>query len=379
MDGQLQWHSADWRRRFRSAVRRWYRRHARDLPWRDSPSLYTVWVSEIMLQQTQVETVKPYFSRFVKKFPDVKSLANADEQDVLKLWEGLGYYRRARQMCAASRVIVDQHDGVFPEDAAAVLALPGIGRYTMGAILSIALNQRQPILEANTIRLFSRLNGYCGDPASRDGQRRLWEFAEQILPQKHVAQFNQALMDLGSLVCQVRDPHCMSCPLTTCCVAFARGLQGKIPLTKKQRYEKVAEAALVVAKKGRVLLRQHTNEERWTGLWDFPRLTLPGAVVNERHRRQAARLLLEKIQSEIGIDVSAPRWLKQIKYGVTRYRITLECFAAEAVAGRKRHSEAKFSWVRFKDLDDLPTNASGRKIARLCQLVLQPKRNGRTR
>lgn len=367
MEGPLDWRQADWRRRFRSAILRWYRRHARDLPWRRQATPYAVWISEIMLQQTQVETVKPYFARFMAEFPNVASLAKADEQDVLRLWEGLGYYRRARQLHAAARVVVDQHGGVFPEDSQSVSGLPGIGRYTMGAILSIALDHRQPILEANTIRLFSRLIGFRGDPTSQEGQQRLWEFAEQILPRKHVGQFNQALMEVGSLVCQVRDPQCASCPVRTRCAAFAGGLQATIPLAKKKRYEEVAEAALVVAKKGSVLLRQHTGEERWTGLWDFPRLTLPGPNGEKSQRQQAARLLLSAIPMETGIGVSTPRWMKQIKYGVTRFRITLECFAADAVDGRLKRSGAKLRWVKLKELDDIPTNTTGRKIARLCQ------------
>ena len=189
---------APWRRGFRRRLKTWYADHARDLPWRRSRDPYAVWVSEIMLQQTQVATVRGYFDRFIRAFPTIDALARADEQDVLRLWEGLGYYRRARQLHAAAKIVADEHGGRFPRNRDAVDRLPGIGRYTAGAILSIAFDQRQPILEANTVRLFCRLLGYEGDPASTAGQRLLWAMAEAVLPRREVGLFNQALMELGS-------------------------------------------------------------------------------------------------------------------------------------------------------------------------------------
>jgi A/G-specific adenine glycosylase len=177
--------TADWLRRFRRGLKTWYRRHARDLPWRHhGGDAYPVWVSEIMLQQTQVATVRPYFARFLAAFPTIKDLARAEEQQVLRLWEGLGYYRRARQLHQAAQVIMAEHGGKFPHDRQAVRRLPGIGRYTAGAILSIAFDAREPILEANTTRLLARLLGYRGDPASSAGQGLLWALAEQVLPSR---------------------------------------------------------------------------------------------------------------------------------------------------------------------------------------------------
>ena len=171
-----------WLRTFRRKLRAWYARHARDLPWRGTRDPYTVWLSEIMLQQTQVETVKPYFRRFLAALPTIEALAQAEEQQVLRLWEGLGYYRRARQLHQAARQIVAEHGGRFPTDPQAVERLPGIGRYTAGAILSIAFDQRRPILEANTLRVFSRLLAYDGQTASSAGQKLLWAAAEAVLP-----------------------------------------------------------------------------------------------------------------------------------------------------------------------------------------------------
>ncbi|HMO86197.1 MAG TPA: A/G-specific adenine glycosylase, partial [Lacipirellulaceae bacterium] len=217
------------RRRFRSRLLAWYGQHARNLPWRRSRDPYRVWVSEIMLQQTTVAAVKPYFERFVAALPNVAALAAADEQQVLRLWEGLGYYRRARGLHAAARHIVQQWGGQFPRDVAALMTLPGVGRYTAGAVASIAFDVRAPILEANTIRLLARILGYDGDPAKAAGQRLLWHAAEQLLPQRDVAQFNQALMELGSLICTPTQPRCDECPAASWCAARAAGRQDQIP------------------------------------------------------------------------------------------------------------------------------------------------------
>src|SRR5437867_3366223 len=190
--------NAAWRQSLSKKLLVWFKRNARDLPWRRTRDLYAIWISEIMLQQTQVATVVPYFERFLRRFPDVEALAAADEHEVLRLWEGLGYYRRARQLHAAARKIVAEHQAQFPMAIDAVRSLPGIGRYTAGAILSIGLDQRLPILEANTIRVLSRLTAYRGDVSSSAGQRHLWSVAVSILPTSNCGATNQALIDPGS-------------------------------------------------------------------------------------------------------------------------------------------------------------------------------------
>ena len=202
----------------------------------------------------------------------MRSLANADEDEVLRLWEGLGYYRRARQMHAAARIIANELNGVMPTDSAALQALPGIGRYTAGAILSIAQDAPEPILEANTIRLFARLLCLQEPTTTTASQQALWSAAESLLPRKDVGEFNQALMELGSLVCTPRDPACGECPVAKFCPTFASGLQDDVPVKKEKTvYEDVNEAAVVVRKGTRVLLRRCGAGERWAGLWDFPR------------------------------------------------------------------------------------------------------------
>jgi A/G-specific adenine glycosylase len=341
---------------------KWYSTHARDLPWRHSRDPYRVWISEIMLQQTQVATVGGYFDRFVRAFPDVQSLAAAEEADVLRLWEGLGYYRRARQLHAAAKMVVAESDGKFPNEPDELQQLPGIGRYTAGAIASIAFDRRAPILEANTIRLLSRLVAFRGNPHSQTGQRPLWRVAEEILPQKRVAEFNQALMELGSLICTPNDPKCPTCPLSTVCAAFAAGLQNEIPPAKpRPTYTDVREAAVIVRKNGNVLVRQCAADERWAGLWDFPRF-----AVEADGPLFARKEIAAKVASQTGIECAPGGLLKTMKHGVTRYRITLDCYQATFVSGRVRRAKrAAVRWLPVGELSLLPLSTTGRKIANL--------------
>ncbi|MBI2480510.1 MAG: A/G-specific adenine glycosylase [Planctomycetia bacterium] len=352
---------SSWKQNLRRRILVWFQRNSRDLPWRRTRDPYHVWVSEIMLQQTQVVTVIPYFERFIARFPTVAALAAAHEDQVLRLWEGLGYYRRARQLHRAARVIVDEHGGVFPRDAVSVMGLPGIGRYTAGAILSIAFDARAPILEANTIRVFSRLIAYRDDTASTDGQRVLWGAAQDFLPRKNVGDFNQAMMELGSEVCTPREPRCEACPVAILCPTRAQGLQDVIPAAKKKvNYEDVVEACIVVRKNGKVLLRRCEEGERWAGLWDFPRLASSSQTGAALHRE-----LGDGVRELTGYDVAIGEQLKTIKHGVTRFRITLKCFEATHLSGRKKRGE--FVWVRPNQLGAFALSVTGRQVAAAIQ------------
>jgi A/G-specific adenine glycosylase len=352
-----------WRKQsLRRKLLAWYEKHARDLPWRRSRDPYRVWISEMMLQQTQVATVRDYFARFVRAFPTVRRLAAADEQQVLRHWEGLGYYRRARQLHAAAKRIVAEHRGRFPQSVDELRKLPGIGRYTAGAIASIAFDQRAPILEANTIRLLSRLTAFRDDPLTSAGQRILWQVAEDILPRKNVAQFNQALMELGSLVCTPSEPKCPQCPLSNLCGARAAGLQREIPRARpRQQYTELREAAVIVRKNGRVLMRQCGDGERWAGLWDFPRFEIhSGGPLFAGHE------IVTKLHAQTGVTCTVPTLLATMRHGVTRYRITLDCYQTRHVAGRARSPNGSaLRWAAFADLPTLPLSTTGRKIAAL--------------
>lgn len=360
------------RRSLRRQLLKWYDVHARDLPWRRRVGdPYAVWLSEIMLQQTQVMTVCAYFERFIKRLPTIEALARADEHVVLRLWEGLGYYRRARQLHAAAKIIMEEHGGRFPSDPGVVRLLPGVGRYTAGAILSIAFDARQPILEANTLRLHSRLLGYAGDPRSTEGQRLLWAMAEVLLPRRGVGRFNQALMELGGEVCAARAPQCEVCPVAVLCRANQQGRQQEIPPPKiKRAIEPVREAAVLVRRRGRVLLLRWPQGRRWAGLWDFPRFAI--------HTEQPAsigRELIENVHALTGVTIMPGRHVTTLTHGVTRFRITLECYQAEYRSYDKKKKTLETCWVRPAELEDYPLSSTGRKLANLiCSQAVRPRR-----
>jgi A/G-specific adenine glycosylase len=353
-----------WRRAFRRRLLAWFERHARPLPWQRNRDPYAVWLSEIMLQQTQVGTVEGYFERFIEALPTIEALAAADEHDVLRLWEGLGYYRRARQLHQAAKIIMAEHGGRFPRDRQIVRSLPGIGRYTAGAILSIAFDAREPILEANTLRLLCRLLGYDGDPRSADGQRLLWAMAEALLPRRDAGRLNQALMELGSEVCTARAPPCETCPAALLCQANRQGRQGEIPRPKpKRQIEPVREAAVLVRRGGRVLLLRWPEGRRWAGLWDFPRFP-----VHAQQPSALGRELVENVRDLTGFVVAPGRHVKTLTHGVTRFRITLACYEATLVSRDKtapRRLETR--WLRPAELDEYPLSSTGRKLAVLIQ------------
>ncbi|QDV69678.1 A/G-specific adenine glycosylase [Rosistilla carotiformis] len=309
-----------------------------------------------MLQQTQVATVIPYFERFTARFPSVATLAAAPEQEVLRHWEGLGYYRRARQMHAAAQKVVEIHDSEFPETFADVLALPGIGRYTAGAILSISRDQRLPVVEANTLRLYSRLIGLRTPPTHAASQRVLWEFAESILPRRGSGQLNQAAMELGSLVCTPREPTCKTCPLAAGCTARELGLQETIPgKVKKIQYEARREVAVVVRSGSRFLVRQCQPGERWSGLWDFPRCEVPGDA-------DPTLVAIDHLRDAFGLSIEPPERLATIKHGVTKYRITLDVLNAEAVGTPSPAKDTAIQWQTRAHIGKLPLSTTGRKI-----------------
>jgi A/G-specific adenine glycosylase len=328
-----------------------------------------------MLQQTTVVAVVPYFERFLARFPSVHDLAAAEESDVLKLWEGLGYYSRARNIHKAARAVVERHDGVFPADATALQGLPGIGRYTAGAIASFAFDQRAPIVEANTLRLYARLLGYDGDPRSSAGQRVLWAFAGAVLPKSQPGRFNQALMELGATVCSPKEPGCQWCPVSGFCAAFRDQTQAVIPrLARRAEITDVTEASVAVRRNGSYLLRRRTPGERWAGLWDFVRFELatpiptpiPTPAPNSTPQSPAGDLshIADAVNRLTGLRVDPGPQLAELKHSVTRYRITLKCFTAEAVSGTLRTGE-EWEWVKPAKFDGYPLSVTGRKFAKL--------------
>jgi A/G-specific adenine glycosylase len=358
---KVAWKQAGWLRAFRQRLLRWYRQHRRDLPWRATDDPYAIWVSEIMLQQTQVATVLDYYARFLQRFPDIRALAMADEQAVLRAWEGLGYYRRARQLHAAAQRLLAEHAGEFPSDFASILGLPGIGRYTAGAIASFAFQQPTPIVEANTQRLYARLMQLSVPLDKAEGQAALWSFAERIVQTTDPRSLNQAVMELGALVC-LPQPRCDVCPLQPLCPTFAAGMQSSIPLAKKKMdYEPRCEIAFLVKdRRQRLLVRRCLPGEWWAGLWDFPRLTLPPRLAFD----QPFDTWSGTLQPFEGTEFRLERHLFTIKHAVTKYRIQLACFTAAIAKPRSGTRLADhLRWIDPSELAELPLSSSGRKMA----------------
>jgi A/G-specific adenine glycosylase len=349
---------------------RWFEHNARPLPWREDPKPYHVWVSEIMLQQTQVATVLPYYERWMRTFPTIADLAAADETQLMRLWEGLGYYRRVRSMHAAAKKVVAEFGGRFPSDFDAVISLPGVGRYTAGAVLSISGDARHPVLEGNTQRVYSRWIALRQSPTQKDANRLLWRFADEMLPRKGSGQFNQAAMELGALICVPKAPKCDACPVRSFCAAHRLGLQHDIPgRIKRIDYQSRTEFALVVRRpadsaagtgepsgandEAEYLLRPLPEGSRWAGLWDFPR---PTEIDTESVSGAA-----DWLAGQLGVPVaSGPRW-KTIRHAVTKYRISLHVHLATVT--RESEPPEPWKWVPQKEFDELPMSVTGRKIA----------------
>jgi A/G-specific adenine glycosylase len=348
------------RRGLAKSLLNWFAHNRRDLPWRRDRDPYRIWVSEVMLQQTQAATVVPYFERFLQAFPTLADLAAADEQDVLRLWEGLGYYRRARDLLRTARLLAATSGGRFPDDPEALHGLPGLGRYTRNAVLSQAFDRRLPILEANSVRVLTRLFGRTEDPRRGPEQRWLWAAAEAVLPSRRAGDFNQALMELGALVCTPNSPRCGECPLAKDCVARRFGLQAVIPARAPAAEPTlVREAAVVVRRGEQVLLLQRPPDGRWASLWEFPHGPLgEGEAPDEA----AARLPRELtgLQARLGSE------LITLRHGVTRFRITMVCFEVEYLSGEFRSAFYRQAvWLTPGELGGYPVSSPQRRLAKV--------------
>ncbi|MGC4004127.1 MAG: NUDIX domain-containing protein [Pirellulales bacterium] len=323
-----------------------------------------------MLQQTTVAAVRPAFERFLTRFPNVAALAAAEEAVVLRHWEGLGYYRRARQLHAAAQAIVAEHGGRFPTQVAAIHALPGIGRYTSGAIASIAFDLPAPILEANTIRLWARLLGETRDVAQRDVVERLWRTATDVLPADGGSGLlNQALMDLGSQVCLPREPLCLLCPVSSLCSARKVGKVAEIPLAaKKTAWTIQHDVALIIRRAEKVLLVRYAPGARWAGMWDTPRATASLGQPIPQAAKYPIDFIAEFFNESLGITATVGEHLGRLNHVVTRYKITLDVYEA-SIPSRAKPKLAgpkylEFAWVKRDDLADLPMSTTVRRSFR---------------
>ncbi len=335
-----------------SLLLKWYARHRRVMPWRDHPDPYAVWVSEVMLQQTRVETVIPYFEKWMKLFPDVISLAKAKEQDVLNAWEGLGYYTRARNLHKAAKIIASDFNGELPRDLQALRQLPGIGRYTVGMIASIAFKMDEPTLDGNLRRVFARLYDVKEYADSPTGETILWGYAARNLPKGKAGDYNQALMDLGATVCLPKNPRCLLCPLMTLCKARENGTQELRPVMKpKKQVPQYIHAAAVIAQRGRVLLSQRPVDGLLGGMWEFP---------NARVGENPAGELEKTLWSATKIRVKIEAELIIVNHAYSHFKVRVHAFRCRAVDIPKKKN---LKWVKLGELENFPMGKVDRQIA----------------
>jgi A/G-specific adenine glycosylase len=342
-------------RRLRAPILRWYRRVKRDLPWRRTTDPYAIWVSEVMLQQTTVAAVIPYWERFLARFPDTATLAAGREEDVLALWSGLGYYRRARALREGAIAVMERHGGRVPEEAEALLALPGIGRYTAGAIASLAFGRETPVVDGNVKRVFSRLFAIRGG-ASAVADRRYWAIAETLVRGRTPGDWNQAIMELGATVCTPRAPRCDICPLAGSCRARASGTQESFPARRKTEPVRVVPVAVAwIERGGRILLARRHAGGPLRGAWDLPAATV---VPGQTSRRAIVRTL----SARHGARVRAGRVLLGAKHAILATRLTIDVVETAPVTTIPRR--AALRWVALDRLDEVAISGATAKIAR---------------
>ena len=339
---------------FRKRVLAWYQREGRKLPWRQIRDPYSIWVSEVMLQQTQVATVLPYYQRFVKALPTVETLAHAPLQRVLKLWEGLGYYARARNLHRAAQQIIKRWNGKLPSDPAQLQTLPGVGRSTAGAIASLAFGKRAPILDGNLRRLFTRILAIESPLDSPSVQQQLWAFSERILPREEVARFNQALMDLGATICTPRQPDCLLCPVRDLCRAFHLGIQGIIPTgTHRKELPHRHMVVAIILRDGRLLITKRAEEGLLGGLWGLPEVPFS----NRSSHPQIKQELLDLW----GVGVNNIQSLESLDHSFTHFRMTYHPMLCHYVSGMLGGAVV-FRWVSPQELSEFPFSSAMRKI-----------------
>jgi A/G-specific adenine glycosylase len=349
----------DQKKALQKKLRTWFRKNKRSMPWRETSDPYKIWISEIMLQQTQVSTVEEYYKRFIGCFPDVHELARASVHDLMKVWEGLGYYSRARNLHLASKKIVGEFAGKIPDDPETLLGLPGIGQYTAGAILSIAYGKRCPALDGNVIRVFARLF-HVTDNVDQPGTRRmLWSLAGQVLPQKEIRSFNEALMELGALVCKPRNPDCPSCPVLSICEARRLGIEESLPFrTPRKPVPHVQVTAAVIWKKDRFLITLRPPRGLLGGLWEFP-----GG--KKESGESLEECLIREIREELNIRIQIRSRLVSVNHAYTHFKITLHAFECDYKEGSLRpdpESVTDYKWITMSELDQFAFPGADRKV-----------------
>jgi len=339
----------------------WFRKTNRDLPWRRTYQPYHVWISEIMLQQTQMDRGVVYFTRWIKRFPDVQAVAAATEQEILKYWEGLGYYSRARNLHRTARLITDNFAGEVPCDYAILLGLPGIGPYTAAAIASVAGNYDIAVIDANVTRVYARLFDIKEPVRERRVQQRLSEIANKLLPHGQARAYNQALMDFGGLICTPKNPSCASCPITGACAALQAGTVANRPvLGAKREIITLHKVAGIIKRKGKIFIQQRKAGDVWGGLWEFP-----GGEVREGEEESK---LADRILQDCGLPVQSIEPIVRVSHQYTHHKIFLHCFLCNLTkkdAAPVLRSACRYRWIDPEQLDRFAFPAGPRKVLEL--------------
>jgi len=335
--------------RRKKSLLRWYDAHQRDMPWRvppasgNQPDPYRVLVSEQMLQQTQVATVIPYFHRWMAALPDIRALADADEQQVLTLWQGLGYYNRARNLHKAAKVIIAEHHGQVPASVEQLKKLPGVGPYTAGAVASIAFGAATPLVDGNVMRVLTRWFGIEQDITATPTKNALWALAGSLVPDDRPGDFNQALMELGATVCLPRHPACLTCPVREQCVAAAHGLTEQLPVKSKKKAPKaVTHTIVAVRRSGKYLFEQRPSTGMWANLWQLP----------TAEQKLPAAQQIEWVAQRFGLEIERPGRVQAFEHRTTHRLITFELFAADCTGGRLKPKTGL--WHRLDQLEATP-------------------------
>ncbi len=343
---------------FVSQILDWYKEHKREMPWRDSGDPYKIWISEIMLQQTRVHQAWPYFERFISQFPTVFDLAEANQQQVLKAWEGLGYYSRARNLHAASKMLVEEFDGKLPEEYNEIIKLKGIGPYTAAAITSIAFNKPNAVVDGNVIRVITRYFGIEDDIRSTRTVKQVQEHVNELISREEPASFNQGLMEIGSLVCKPSNPDCLNCPIQSSCVATKMAKTDAIPFKSpaKKKPHKHIGVGIIQREDGKVLIALRPENVMLGGLWEFP-----GGKQEEGETIQQTveRELLE----ELGVKVHAYKEFMKLKHVYSHFSITLHAYNCTLISGEpKPKSSQEIRWVDIFELEEYPFPKANKQL-----------------
>jgi A/G-specific adenine glycosylase len=333
----------------------WYKEFQRDLPWRRNKNPYYIWVSEIMLQQTRVDTVIPYFHRFIEKFPTIEALADAPEEEVLKAWEGLGYYSRARNLQSAVREVKEQYASVVPRERHEISALKGVGPYTAGAILSIAYNKPEPAVDGNVMRVLSRYFLIQEDIMKGSTRVYMEHLVRELIPHDAASDFNQALMELGAMVCTPKSPRCLTCPVMEHCAGRLEGMEESLPIKKKSKPPRIEQrlVALVegsAANKGKILIRQRPQEGLLARMWELPHLGIPDITLNWKgSEKQNADFLRDRLESEDGLKVDTGEWIMNTEHTFSHIHWNMQVYLCTAGNEALSDELTSYRWITLDE------------------------------